>query len=455
MIALVLAAGKGTRMNSSLHKTLHKVNGKAMIRRIYETLIKSETSKVIFIVGNKKEQIIDEFKKEYEDGLVEFIVQEEQLGTGHAVKICLNKIKEYNEDILVINGDMPLIKEKSIISLNEIFKKSDNKLMIVSTNLENPKGYGRVIKENTRLIAIKEETEASYEEKKINEINAGIYLFKLKELVENIELIKNDNNKKEYYLTDLIKIYNDKNILQGVYNIENSIEIMGVNSLYELYQVNKEYYKQINMKHLSNEVFFYDIENTYIDEEVEIGKNTIIYPNVHIKGYTKIGNECIIYSNTNITNSNIGDNVSIKESYVTDSTIENNVTIGPYANIRPNTYLTDSVHIGNFVEVKNSKIGYNSKCGHLSYIGDTTIGDKVNIGAGTITCNYDGIKKHKTTIGDNSFIGSNSIIVSPVNIGKNVVTAAGSVITKDVKDYSLAFGRSKQVTKEGYLKDKK
>lgn len=456
MIAIVLAAGKGTRMKSNLHKTLHKIGDKPMLRRIYTSLRNKYIDKIIFILGDKREQIIQEFDDEYEKGYVDFVFQEEQLGTAHAVLQAKDKILEYKEDILVTNGDLPLITKESYENMCDKFLNLNYDMMVVSCELDNPFGYGRIIRDGEKLLDVVEEIECNDTQKNIKEVNAGIYLYKYDKMIDIFQKIDNKNNKGEYYITDSIKLFNKEKYLTGVFKMNDSDELLGVNTLTELYLVNRLYYKKINLKHLNNGVKFLDIDNTYIDEEVIIGENTMIYPNVYIKGYTKIGNNCIIYQDTFISNSEIFDNVEIIKSHIKDSVIKENVTIGPYANIRPSTILEKNVHIGNFVEIKKSKISENSKCGHLTYIGDTNVGKNTNIGAGTITCNYDGKNKHITNIGDNVFVGSNTIFVSPVTVGNNSLTAAGSVITKDVHDYSLVFGRSKQVElRDYYSNDKK
>lgn len=452
MISIVMTAGKSSRMNSSIHKTLHKVGNKKIIRRIYEKLEKIPDNKIIFVLGHNKEQIIEEFQDIIGTNKLEYVVQEEQLGTAHAVKTCYDIIKYSNDDVLIINGDLPLITEETLINMQKKLKDENLDLIIMSSIISDPTGYGRIIKnENSNVLRIVEEKDANNEEKNIKEINGGVYLFKKDSLIDFLDNMNNNNKQKEYYLTTAIEYLLTKNKKISSY-ISSSNEILGVNTKQELYNINKLYNKLINEKHIENGVIIYDIDSTIIDETVEIGENTIIYPNVIIKNYTKIGNNCIIYSGSVIENSKLCNNIVVKSSYILDSIIENNVTIGPFANIRPESTLLENSHIGNFVEIKKSRIGFNTKIGHLTYIGDSEIGNDTNIGAGTITCNYDGYKKHKSKIGNNSFIGSNTIIVSPVNIGDYTLTAAGSVITKDIENFSLAFGRSKQVNKSNYLK---
>lgn len=449
MIAIVLAAGRGTRLNSNTHKTLQKIGEKPMIRRIFENLQKiNELTKVIFILGHQREQIENEFRSEKEKNLVEFVYQDEQLGTGHAIKMAYDLIKKYNQDVLITNGDLSLVKAQNYIDLTNEFLNTNSALTILSIIEPNPFSYGRIIKENGLVTEIKEQAELNDEENKIQEVNAGIYIFKKDALIYALDRINNNNKKGEYYLTDAVSILKGEKITSLI--IENKDDLKGVNTPQELYESNRIYYKNVAYKHLTNGVKIYNIDNVFIEDEVEIEKDTVIHDGVHISGKTKIGKNCEIYQNTYIKDSIIEDEVIIKSSYIEKSHIKKSSSIGPFANIRPETVLNENVHVGNFVEVKKSVIHENTKVGHLTYIGDSNIGKNTNIGAGTITCNYDGKRKHQTTIGSHSFIGSNTILVSPVNVGNNSTTAAGSVITKNVPDNSLSFGRSKQVTKTDY-----
>ncbi len=432
-------------MKSNISKLMHKVNGQPMIVKLVNTLNKAGLKKNILILGYLKEQILEVLDNEY-------VIQEEQLGTGHAVIIAKNKILENDDDILICNGDGPLLTVETINKMKEKFEKDSLDCLILSCEVNNPFGYGRIIKENGKVTNIIEEVDATVEQKNIKEINAGVYLFKKTSLLSILDKFNNDNKKREYYLTDAVKLLNEEKLKVDSLVLEDEKEMLGVNSKSQLAEVSKILRERKNEELMKSGTILIDPNNTYIEEDVVIGEDTIIYPNVYIEKGTRIGNNCIIHSGTRIENSIIGNNVTIDNSVVELSVIEDNVSIGPFAHIRPNSLLKEKSKIGNFVEIKKSTLHKGVKCGHLTYIGDSEIGENTNIGAGTITCNYDGSKKHKTNIDKNCFIGSNSIIVAPVEIGENVLTAAGSVITKDIPNDSIAFGRAKQVNKIGMNK---
>ncbi len=446
MLALILAAGKGTRMKSERPKVLHKVNGKPMLERVTNVLENIGVNKKLYILGHKKEEVLEVM------GNVEHVIQEEQLGTGHAVLIAKEKIKELKDDVLITCGDTPLLTEKTLGELKKLFYEKNLDCIILSCKVQNPFAYGRIIKENGQVVNIVEEKEATPEQKLINEINTGVYIFKHDKLVDAISKIDNNNSKGEYYLTDAVKILSDEGSKVDTYQIFDEEETLGVNSKEQLAQANKILRNRKNLELMDNGVIFIDPETAYIEENVEIGEDTVIYPNVTIEGNTKIGKDCKILGNTRIENSIISDNVKIEASVVENSLVEEGVTVGPFAHLRPKAHLKENVHVGNFVEIKNAILEKGVKTGHLTYIGDANIGENTNIGAGTITCNYDGKNKHKTDIGANSFIGSNSILVAPVKIGEKTFTAAGSVITEDVPNNTLAFGRARQTNKEGWNK---
>ncbi|VWL85551.1 bifunctional UDP-N-acetylglucosamine diphosphorylase/glucosamine-1-phosphate N-acetyltransferase GlmU [Oceanivirga miroungae] len=435
MLSLILAAGKGTRMKSNLPKVLHLVNGKTMLEVVMDnTKVFGDN---LVILGHKKELILEKYPD------INYVVQEQQLGTGHAILIAKEKIKNYSE-VLITYADGPLLKKDTISQMIAKFNNESLDSVMLSSVVDDPTNYGRLIKDGENVLEIKEEIDATLEEKKINEINVGVYLFKTSALLSVIDKLDNNNKKNEYYLTDVIKLLNQNNYKTKSIILNDKNEMLGVNSKKELSYASSILRQRKLDKLMSDGVIIIDPMSTYIEEDVEIGMDTTIYPQTIIQGKTKIGSNSTIYS-SRIIESNIGNNVVIDNSVIEYSNIESNVTIGPYAHLRPNANLKENVHIGNFVEIKNSTIENSTKIGHLSYIGDSIVGYNTNIGAGTITCNYDGHKKNKTFIGNNSFIGSNSILVAPVTLGNQVLTAAGSVITKDVDDKKLAFGRSRQV----------
>lgn len=449
MISVVLAAGKGSRMHSNISKLIHRVNGIPMIKKVNNILKEANINNNIFVLGYLKEQIIEELPN------IEYVLQEEQLGTAHAIMVAKDKIASYSEDILVCYGDGPLLTSSTIFKMKEKFEKEKLDALVLTCRLSNPKGYGRIIKKNGMVVDIREEVDASDEEKKIDEINVGVYIFRNEALMSILDKIDNNNNKGEYYLTDAIRLLNNNGFKVNSILLDDENEMLGVNSKEQLSEVSRVLRNRKNRELMEKGAILIDPNNTYIEEEVEIGIDTVIHPNVYIQGKTKIGDNCIIYSGTRIENSFIGNNVVIDNSVVEESNLEDDVKVGPFAHIRPMSELKKKVKVGNFVEIKKSILKEGVKCGHLTYIGDSEIGENTNIGAGTITCNYDGKNKHKSFIGENSFIGSNTIIVSPVNIGENVLTAAGSVITKDIPKDSIAFGRAKQVNKEGINKKEK
>jgi UDP-N-acetylglucosamine diphosphorylase/glucosamine-1-phosphate N-acetyltransferase len=446
MISLILAAGKGTRMKSEKPKVLHEVNGMPMLKRVVKVLEDSGIEKNFFILGHKKEVVLEAM------GDVMYVEQKEQLGTGHAVLIAKEKLGNLKEDVLITCGDTPLLKSETFNKMKKIFEEKNLDCIVLSCKVKNPFGYGRIIKENGNIVDIVEEKEATDEQRKIDEINTGVYIFKNEKLLEAVEKINNNNSKGEYYLTDVIKILSGEGQKVESFQIEDEDEVLGVNSKVQLAQANRILRERKNVELMDNGVILLDPATTYIEENVEIGEDTVIYPNVTIQGNTKIGKNCEILGNTRIENSVIGDNVRIEASVVEQSTLEDGVTVGPFAHLRPKANLKLNAHVGNFVEIKNATLEEGVKAGHLTYIGDAQVGERTNIGAGTITCNYDGKNKHKTKIGKDSFIGSNSIIVAPVEIGEKSFTAAGSVITENIPDETLAFGRAKQINKEGWNK---
>ncbi|MGL4868315.1 MAG: bifunctional UDP-N-acetylglucosamine diphosphorylase/glucosamine-1-phosphate N-acetyltransferase GlmU, partial [Cetobacterium sp.] len=380
------------------------------------------------------------------------VVQNEQLGTGHAVKQAKEKLNNFDGTVMVLCGDTPLLKEETLKNLYNYHKTTGAVTTVLTSIYQNPFGYGRILKQDESVIGIIEEKDATKEIKAIKEVNAGVYCFEAKELLVALEKIDNKNQNGEYYLTDVISI----NVKDGkkveAFLLEDNDEILGINSKIELEKANKIMRNRINHKHMENGVILIDADNTYIEESVVIGQDTTIYPGALIQGDTEIGQNCEILGNTRIIDCKIADEVRIESSVLEESIVENKVTIGPFAHLRPKSHLKEEVHIGNFVEVKKSVLEKGVKAGHLTYLGDATVGEKTNIGAGTITCNYDGKNKFKTTIGKNAFIGSDTMLVAPINIGENALVGAGSVITKDVPENALAVSRSKQVIKFDWRK---
>ena len=446
--SIIMAAGKGSRMMSELPKVIHLAHSKPMVVRIIDALNALDVEENILILGHKREKVLEVLGND-----ISYVIQEEQLGTGHAVKQAEEKIKNYNGDILIINGDIPLIQKETLVNFYNEYKKENADGIVLTAIFDNPFSYGRIFKENDRVLKIVEEKEANEEQKKIKEVNAGVYIFKAQHLAYALGKINNNNEKGEYYLTDVIEILASENKKIISYSLEDSMEIQGVNSKVELALVSRVLRERKNKSLMESGVILIDPATTYIDDEVKIGKDTVIYPNVTIQKNTEIGENCEILSGTRIIDSKILNNVRIENSVIEESIIENGVTIGPFAHLRPKSHLKENVHIGNFVETKKSTLEKGVKAGHLTYLGDAHVGEKTNIGAGTITCNYDGKNKFKTEIGENVFIGSDTMLVAPVNVGANALVGAGSVITKDVPNNSLAVSRSKQIIKEGWRKE--
>ena len=382
----------------------------------------------------------------------DYVVQTEQLGTGHAVLQAKDKLKDYDGDVMVLCGDTPLLREETLEELYKFHRDTDSVTTILTSIYDNPFGYGRIVKENGLVKAIVEEKEADAEIKKIKEVNAGVYCFKGRELFDALSKITNNNEKGEYYLTDVIGIQVGEGKKVQSFVLNDNIEILGVNSKVELAQASKVLRDRKNIDLMEKGAILIDPSAVYAEEDVVVGRDTVIYPGAILQGKTVIGENCQILGTTRIIDSTLGNDIKVESSVIEESILEDGVTMGPFAHLRPKSHLKEKVHVGNFVEVKKSTLEKGVKAGHLTYLGDAQIGEDTNIGAGTITCNYDGKNKFKTVIGKNSFIGSDSMLVAPVIIGENALVGAGSVITKDVPDNSLAVSRSKQIIKNDWRK---
>jgi bifunctional UDP-N-acetylglucosamine pyrophosphorylase / glucosamine-1-phosphate N-acetyltransferase len=449
--SIILAAGVGTRMKSDLPKVMHKILGKEMLSYVLDTIKQiKEIKKNIVVVGHKKEIIINHFSK---SNLV-FAEQKKMMGSGDAVKSGIKYLpKNFDGTVLILCGDTPIISKETLKSLLNTHEKEKNSVTILTSYTHNPFGYGR-IKRNVinKVVAIVEEKDASVEEKLIKEINSGIYCFDYKYLKNSLDKIKPNNKKNEYYLTDCIQIILELGGSIGTSTTNHFRETMGINTRKDLADASRVLQNKILEKWMLEGVTIINPDNVYIENNVVIEKDTIIFPGVMLFGNTKIGSNCAIGPNTTIINTKVGNNSDIKYSYVAESVINKNVKIGPFSHIRPNTILKDNTRVGNFTEIKSSVIETGSKVSHLSYIGDTSIDENVNVGAGTITCNYDGKNKHKTKIKQGAFIGSNTNLVAPVIIGKGAVIAAGSTINENVPDKALAIARAKQINKLNWNK---
>ena len=446
---IVLAAGKGTRMKSELPKVLHQVLGKSLISHAFDAL--SSIDNKFVVVGHESDLVLNSIPSSIKN-----VIQKDQLGTGHAVSIAINSdvfngIK--SEFTLVVPGDVPGINAEDIDSLIDEVKTKDSPVGFMTALVENPFGYGRIIKNNEE-IKIVEEKDCSEEEKATNEINSGIYCFKTEFLVENIDNLDTENAQGEFYLTDLIGIANNQKQDIVIVQVDED-SIKGINSMSQLNEVEDIMQKKLIEDFMEQGVYFQDPTSTYIDADVTISPGTKVFANTHLTGKTTIDENCTIGPNAQINDSSIGKNSKVINSVVDQSTIHENGNIGPFAHIRPGSELGEGVKVGSFAETKKSKIGKGSKVPHLAYVGDAELGENVNFSAGAITVNYDGKEKHKTEIKDGAFIGSDVMLVAPVTIGEESMIGAGSVITKDVPSKALGIERNNQKNVEGYVDRKK
>ncbi|WP_142830628.1 bifunctional UDP-N-acetylglucosamine diphosphorylase/glucosamine-1-phosphate N-acetyltransferase GlmU [Planococcus soli] len=444
--AVILAAGQGTRMKSKLYKVLHPVCGMPMVEHVTRNVEKLGVEKIVTVVGHGAEKVQQQLGEKSE-----YALQAEQLGTAHAVQQTASLIEGLAGTTLVVCGDTPLIRPETMQALLDQHAKTQAKATILTAIADNPTGYGRILRNNVGIVEkIVEQKDASPEEQQVKEINTGTYCFDNEALFEALKLVSNDNVQGEYYLPDVIEILQKQGEIVAAYATDSFDETLGVNDRVALSQAESTMRKRIAEKHMRAGVSIIDPATAYISAQAEIGADTIIHPNVTIDGDTKIGEDCVISSNSHIVNSVIGDRTTIRSSEIHDSSIGTDTAVGPFAHIRPDTVLGNDVKIGNFVEVKKSTVGNDSKVSHLSYIGDAHVGTDVNIGCGTITVNYDGKNKFQTVIEDNTFIGCNSNLIAPVTVGKGSYVAAGSTISKDVPMDSLAIARARQENKEGY-----
>ena len=410
VMTIVMAAGKGTRMKTNKSKVVHKIYDKELVRRVVELAKKVGSDEIVTVVGHLREQV-----EAVLGDSVKYAIQEELLGTGHAVMQAKEYLKGKKGKVVVLNGDVPIIRQETLENLITKSIKNKEYGTLLTAIYENPTGYGRIVRdEGGNIKEIVEEKDADPLQKRIREINSGVYCFDIEELLNSLDFIKPNNVQSEYYLTDVIKIMNDKGLKTGAVIVEDNTEILGVNDRAQLELLTRVFRMRINAEHMKNGVTIEDSNGTYIYDDVTIGRDTVIHPNTTIKSGVVIGENC---------------------------------EIGPNAYIRENCTIGNNAKVGSFVELKNVKIGDNTKVPHLTYLGDCEIGKNSNVGCGTITCNYDGKKKHKTIIGDNAFIGSNVNFIAPVILGDNVLIAAGSTITDDVPSDNMGIARERQINK--------
>jgi len=447
--AIILAAGQGTRMKSKLYKVLHPVCGKPMVQHVVEQVNQLQIEEIVTIIGHGAEQV----QKQLGD-VCQYALQAEQLGTAHAVMQAESVLAKQEGTTLVICGDTPLIKAETMEALVTLHEETGAKATVLTAYAENPDGYGRIIRNANGLVEkIVEHKDASDEERAVKEINTGTYCFDNQALFQALQQVSNDNVQNEYYLPDVIEILKSAQETVTAFQTKDFEETLGVNDRLALSQAEQIMRKRINEAHMRNGVTIIDPATTYIESGVSIGQDTTIYPGVTIAGQTAVGEDCVIGPHSEIKDCEIGRGTHIHQSVAHSSSIGSNVNIGPFAHIRPQSEIHDSVKIGNFVEIKKTIFGEGSKASHLSYIGDAEVGKGVNIGCGSITVNYDGKKKHLTKIEDDVFIGCNSNLVAPVTVGKGAYVAAGSTITEDVPGEALSIARARQINKEDYVKN--
>lgn len=446
--AIILAAGKGTRMKSNKPKVLAEILFKPMLGYVIDACQEAEVTDICVVTGHQSEQV-----EEYLSSVGEFTVakQTEQKGTGHAVMMARAFLEQNRgKDVLILSGDTPCLNKETIAESYQLHKAEGNEITLVTAVLEDAGNYGRIVRENAKIKKIVERKDAAPEEIAIQEINAGTYWFRVDNLLEVLDLLTTDNAQGEYYLTDTIALTLQKGKAVGGYIAADSDIILGANSRKDLYELNENMRKKVIDKHFQNGVEFVSTDSVYISPDAVIGSDTTIYPGTILKEGVVIGEDCTIGPNTLVQKSTIGNRVKLNSVQCYQSKVHDDADIGPFVHIRPNSEIHHHVHIGDFVEVKNSTIGAGTGISHLTYVGDSDVGKNVNFGCGVVTVNYDGVHKHRCTIKDGAFIGCNTNLVAPVTIGENGYTAAGSTITKDVPDEALGIARARQELKEGF-----
>ena len=451
---VIMAAGKGTRLKSKHPKVLHEVGGKPLLAHVIAAARQVVGPEHIYaIIGHEAERV----RAAVAETGIQFVVQEPQRGTGHALMCAAAAVKDY-ENVIVLSGDAPLITPETINKLHDFHRKKRPAMTILSTRLEDPTGYGRLIRKRggDEIRAIVEEKSCTQQQRKLKEINSGFYAFSVKPLLANLDKLNTDNPHGEYYLTDMAEVLEKAGERVMATATGNSAEILGSNTRAELVDLDRKMRQQKSQQLMAEGVTIFYPESCVIDSDVEVGADTAIEPFVQLLGHTRVGADCRIRSYSVIRNSQIADEVVVRTGCVLDDArIERSAVIGPYAHLRPGSEIGEGAHVGNFVETKKIKLGKGSKANHLTYLGDAEIGSGVNIGAGTITCNYDGVHKHKTILEDDCFIGSDATLVAPVKVGKRAYVAAASCITEDVPEDSLALGRAQQVVKPDWAKKKR
>ncbi len=443
---LILAAGLGTRMRSNLAKVLHELDGRPLINHVCRTASALAPDKIFVVVGHQSEDVRAAVLEELNEENVVFVSQEKQLGTGDAVNSARPYLADQDSTLLILSGDVPMMRAETLGTLIQQHHEHRGKgaaCSILTVELDDPTGYGRVVRDEGGFFdRVVEQKDGNEDELAVKEINSGIYCFDTIKLYEALSRVKNDNAQGEYYLTDVPRLLREAGDPVSLYKHKNRREIEGINNRLQLSGMERALRKKtINKLMLDYGVTFIDPKNVYISALAHIGRDTVIYPNVSIEGETQIGDGCTVRGGTRISNSKIGSSVTVLDNCViTDATVGSNCNVGPFAHLRPKARMEDGSRVGNFVEMKNTILGRRSKANHLTYLGDATIGEDTNIGAGTITCNYDGKNKHATEIGSRVKIGSDTMLIAPIKVGDGVVTGAGTVANKDIPANKLAVG---------------
>lgn len=450
LLTIILAAGKGTRMKTSCPKVLHTLGGRPLLDHVLDTAISIGPEKIIVVTGHGSDAVRSLI--EHRSGNLEIVIQEPQLGTGHAVAQCLDILSGFEGTVIVLSGDVPGLRAESVQDLVWARVNKKAALSVMTGHLEDPTGYGRILRgSDGRIREIREQKDLSEGQSSITEVNLGVYAFDSTFLARELPDIGRENTQGEYYLTDLIEAAVSKGSRVVSHSIEDHAEALGINTLRDLSGVEKMTNRRYLEKLMDSGVQIIDPDQTWIEDSVVVAPDTVIHPTVFLRGETKIGADCVINPGSVITDSILGERVEIRPyCVINDSTIADDAAVGPFAHLRPGTDIRGSAKIGNFVETKKAVIGEGSKVSHLTYVGDAELGKDVNIGAGCVTCNYDGFNKYKTVIEDEVFVGSGTMMVAPLALGKGSLVAAGSTLSKDVPPGALAIARSQQVTREGW-----
>jgi bifunctional UDP-N-acetylglucosamine pyrophosphorylase/glucosamine-1-phosphate N-acetyltransferase len=450
---VILAAGQGTRMKSALPKVLHKIAGRSLLEHVLHTADSLHPSTVTVVVGHRADAVQVKLAERQN---LKFVLQEPQLGTAHALQQTEPALSGQTGTVVLLSGDVPLLSSSTLRRLTDLHRGAKAAATVVTATVERPYGYGRIVRSDGRIVRIVEERDATPAERQIKEINSGIYAFDLAPLFDALRGIASQNAQGEFYLTDLVAIYRRRKLQVETHMVENAEEIRGINSRTELAEVSRLVRQTKNEELMAAGVTLVDPATTYIEPDVEIGPDTIIHPGVTIEGSTKIGAACEIQANVRIADSELGDRVTINNfCLIVGARVADGVAIGPFAHLRPETEVHEGAKIGNFVELKKTSLGAGSKVNHLAYLGDATVGNSVNVGAGTIICNYDGVKKHRTVIEDGAFIGSDTQLIAPVTVGKGAYVGTGTTVREDVPAGSLAVSAGKQRNIEGWVEKKK